>query len=55
VRTFIDLLVENLRQMDWDPRAYNGERSPLTQTVSANDPRPAPKRKSSAMKEPGSP
>jgi DNA-binding transcriptional LysR family regulator len=49
VRTFIDLLVENLRQMDWDI-----ERSSLTQTVSSNDPRPAPKRKSSAKKELGS-
>ena len=51
VRTFVDLLVEDLRQFNWDPRAYSGERSPVIQAVSANDPQGTPKRKSSAMKE----
>ena len=52
VRTFIDLLVEGLRQTDWDPPAYDGERSALVQAVSASGPQPMPKRKNSATKEP---
>jgi DNA-binding transcriptional LysR family regulator len=56
VRTFIDLLVEDLRQLDWDLHAYNRElsNSPAIQAVPLNDPRPVPKRKGSAMKEPRS-
>jgi hypothetical protein len=54
VRTFIDLLVEDLRQIDRDPLADNEQRDPVIQAVSASDPRPAPKRKSSAVKVPGS-
>ena len=54
VRTFIDLLVEDLRQFDWDLHSYNQERSnsPVIQAAAASDPRPTSKRTSSAMKEP---
>jgi DNA-binding transcriptional LysR family regulator len=52
VRAFIDLLVDDLRQIDWNPRAYIAERSsgPVIQAVSLSDPRPAPKRTTSAVK-----
>jgi DNA-binding transcriptional LysR family regulator len=55
VRTFIDLLVEDLRQIDWDPCAC-AERSssPVIRAASSSDLYPAPKRKSSVMKGPGS-
>jgi DNA-binding transcriptional LysR family regulator len=55
VRTFIDLLVEDLRQIDRDPREYNGERSsrPIIQAVPSGGPPPEPKRTKSVLKEPG--
>ena len=50
VRTFIDLLVENFRQIDWDPCAYDGKRSsdPIAQVVPPSAPRPASKRRAPA-------
>jgi DNA-binding transcriptional LysR family regulator len=46
VRTFIDLLVDDLRHIDQDPCTYSGERSgsPVMQAASSSDPFPAPKR-----------
>jgi DNA-binding transcriptional LysR family regulator len=46
VRTFIDLLVDDLRHVDQDPCTYSGERSgsPVMQAASSSDPFPAPKR-----------
>ena len=43
VRAFIDLLVDDLRQIDWDPRANDGEHSsvPVIQAVSSSSARPA--------------
>jgi hypothetical protein len=54
VRTFIDLLVEILRQFDWDLGAYNGgnSSSPVVQAASI-DPLPAQKRTNSVTKGPG--
>jgi DNA-binding transcriptional LysR family regulator len=52
VRTFIDLLADDLRQIDRDPRAYDGERSPIIQAVSASD-RHGAKRTNSVTKESG--
>src|SRR6202035_1388086 len=45
VRTFIDLLVDDLRHVDQDPCTYNGERSgsPVKQTACSSYPLPAPK------------
>jgi DNA-binding transcriptional LysR family regulator len=54
VRTFIDLLVEDLRQIDWDPRGDNGERSPVIQAAASIDRPSAPKRTNSAVKGPDS-
>jgi DNA-binding transcriptional LysR family regulator len=54
VRTFIDLLVEDLRQFDWDLRAYDGERSPVIQAAASIDRPSAPKRTNSAVKGPDS-
>jgi DNA-binding transcriptional LysR family regulator len=50
VRTFIDLLVDDLRQIDRDPLAYGEERSKssVIQAASSSDPRPMPKRKGNA-------
>jgi DNA-binding transcriptional LysR family regulator len=47
VRTFIDLLVENLRQIDRDHGAHDEERSrnSVVQAAPSGDPRPAPKRR----------
>ena len=55
VRTFIDLLADDLRQIDRDPHAGNRERSnsPVVQAASI-DPHPAPKRVSSVIKGPDS-
>ena len=52
VRTFIDLLVDDFRQIDWDPCAHAGERSsgPVVQVVSSRDPPPARKRTSAVVK-----
>jgi DNA-binding transcriptional LysR family regulator len=54
VRTFIDLLVDDLRQIDWDPCAQNAgnSSSPVTPVVSSSGPHPAPKRTNSVMKGP---
>jgi DNA-binding transcriptional LysR family regulator len=45
VRTFIDLLAKNFRQLDWDPGASKGKRSsnPAVKAVSSSDPLIAPK------------
>jgi DNA-binding transcriptional LysR family regulator len=45
VRTFIDLLVKNFRQIDWDSGAREGKRSsnPVIKAVSSSDPLSAPK------------
>ena len=54
VRTFIDLLVEDLRQFDWDPRAYDGEHSssPVVQAIASIDRHSSPKRTNSVTKGP---
>jgi DNA-binding transcriptional LysR family regulator len=54
VRAFIDLLVEVLRQFDWDLGAHNGgnSSSPVVQAASI-DPLPAQKRTNSVTKESG--
>jgi hypothetical protein len=52
VRTFIDLLVEDLRQIDWNPRGDNGERSPVIRAAASIDRPSAPKRTNSAVKGP---
>jgi DNA-binding transcriptional LysR family regulator len=45
VRTFIDLLVKNFRQIDWEPEASAGKRAsnPAARAVSSSDPLIAPK------------
>jgi DNA-binding transcriptional LysR family regulator len=50
VRTFIDLLIDDLRQIDRDPRAPDEERSNSTviQAAPLSDPHPTPKRKGNA-------
>jgi hypothetical protein len=47
VRTFIDLLAKNMRQVDFDSRAHDRKRSndPLEEAVSSSVPRPAPKQR----------
>lgn len=54
VRTFIDLLAEDLRQIDRDHGAHDEERSrnSAVQAVPSKGPLPAPKRKGSARKQP---
>jgi DNA-binding transcriptional LysR family regulator len=54
VRTFIDLLAEDLRQIDRDHGAHDEERSKssVVQAAPSNDPRGTPKRKDSATKQP---
>jgi DNA-binding transcriptional LysR family regulator len=55
VRTFIDLLVEDFRQIDWDPCAQAEERSssPVIQVVGSRDPSVTRKRAGTAAKGPG--
>jgi DNA-binding transcriptional LysR family regulator len=55
VRTFIDLLVDDFRRMDWDPGTSVGERSksPVIQAAVPSDPPPSRKRTTPAMKGPG--
>jgi hypothetical protein len=52
VRTFIDLLVDDLRQIDRDPCAPDQERSnsSVLQAVPLSDPPPTPKRKGNASR-----
>jgi DNA-binding transcriptional LysR family regulator len=47
VRTFIDLLAKNLRQIDFDPRAHERKSSndPFQEVVSSTDSRRAPKQR----------
>jgi DNA-binding transcriptional LysR family regulator len=54
VRTFIDLLVDDLRQVDRDPRPNSGahSKSPVAQTIASVDPHPAPKRTTPVTKGP---